>query len=273
MTEVVKEKKLSDKTLFRSWLTWFFFNGSCQSGERMQGVSFCHSMLPIINELYEGEQKKSALKRHLMLFNVEPQIGSVIPGVTAAMEEQRANGADIDDDTINTVKIALMGPLSGIGDTLIPGTLIPILLAIAIGITNSAGLAGPIFYMITYPVITLFYSWYLYKFGYRTGISGIQNILSEGKMDALTESLSVLGLIVMGALSATYINIETSLQYTRGEMVISLQEILDGIMPGLLSLILIGIVYKLLSKKKRSPLRVMGFIFLFALVGTILKIF
>lgn len=269
------EKKLSKRALFRSWLTWFFFNGSSQSGVKMQGVAFCHSMTPIIKELYKDDKNKikSALKRHLALFNVEPQVGSVITGVSAAMEEQRANGAELDDDTINTVKVALMGPISGIGDTLIPGTLIPILLAIALGITKTSGLVGPLFYAIVYPLITILYSWYLFKFGYNTGINGIQNMLADGKMNALTDSLSVLGLLVIGALSATYINITTPLKYARGEMVLSLQDILDRIMPGILPLVVVGLVYYLLAKKKKSPLWVMGFIFIFALVGTVLRIF
>lgn len=268
------EKKLSKKTLFKSWITWFFFNGSSQSGERMQGIAFAHSMLPVIDELYtEDEEKKAALKRHLMLFNVEPQVGSVINGVTAAMEEQRANGADIDDDTINTVKVALMGPLSGIGDTLIPGTLIPILLAVALGITSTSGIVGPIFYFLLYPTVTFLYSWYLYKFGYNTGLNGIQNVMSSGKIHALTDSLNVLGLLVMGALSANYINVTTPIEYTSGEMVLSLQEILDKIIPGILPLLIVWLVWHLLSKKKKSPLWVMGFIFVFAFVGTLIGLF
>lgn len=267
-------KKLSSKVLFKSWLTWFFFNGSSQSGERMQGIAFAHSMIPIIKALYDKEEDiRAALKRHLVLFNVEPQIGSVINGVTAAMEEQRANGAEIDDDAINTVKVALMGPLSGIGDTLVSGTLIPILLSIALGITNSLGLVGPLFYFVAYPILTILYSWYLYKFGYDAGLVGIQNIMSNGQLNSLTDSLSVLGLLVMGALSATYINITSPLKYTSGKMVLSLQSILDKIMPGILPLLMVGLVWYLLSIRKKSPLWVMGFIFIFALIGTALNIF
>ncbi|WP_422449040.1 PTS system mannose/fructose/sorbose family transporter subunit IID [Thermoanaerobacterium sp. DL9XJH110] len=267
-------KKLSSKALFRSWLTWFFFNGSSQSGERMQGIAFCHSMLPIIDELYQDkEEKVKALKRHLVLFNVEPQIGSVIHGVTAAFEEQRANGADIDDDTINTVKVALMGPLSGIGDTLIPGTLIPILLAIAIGITKTAGVAGPIFYALLYPTLIGLASWYLCKFGYNAGLGGIQEIMQGGKIHALTNALSVLGLLVMGALSASYVNLTTIIKYTSGKMAIEFQKILDTIFPGMLSILTVIVVWYLLSVKKKSPLWVMGFLFIVTFAGVVLKIF
>jgi PTS system mannose-specific IID component len=266
-------KKLTQKTLFNSWLNWFFFNGSSQSGERMQGIAFCHSMLPVIEELYKDKEEKiKALKRHLVLFNVEPQIGSVIHGVTAAFEEQRANGAEIDDDTINTVKVALMGPLSGIGDTLVPGTLIPILLAIAIGITKSTGILGPVFYAVVYPIVIGLSSWYLYKFGYSAGLGGIQDIMQGGKIDALTNALNVIGLLVMGALSASYINLSTAIKYTSGEMAIEFQKILDNIFPGLLSILTVVVVWYFLSVKKKSPLWVMGFLFLATFAGVILKI-
>ncbi|ACI17382.1 PTS fructose transporter subunit IID [Coprothermobacter proteolyticus DSM 5265] len=267
-------KKLSPKALFKSWLTWFFFNGSSQSGERMQGIAFCHSMLPIIDELWETkEEKVEALQRHMVLFNVEPQVGTVIHGITAAMEEQKANGADISDDAINAVKVALMGPLSAIGDTLVPGTLIPILLAIAIGITNVAGVAGPLFYAVVYiPVIALL-SWYLFRLGYNAGLGGFQEILQSGQIETLTDALKMLGLLVMGALSASYVSLSTPLKFTSGEMVIELQNILDNIFPGLLSLGVVGLVWYLLSAKKKSPLWVMGFLVVLSFVGVLLHIF
>lgn len=275
MSNVTAEvKKLSPKALFKSWLTWFFFNGSSQSGERMQGIAFCHSMLPIIDELWETkEEKVEALQRHMVLFNVEPQVGTVIHGITAAMEEQKANGADISDDAINAVKVALMGPLSAIGDTLVPGTLIPILLAIAIGITNVAGVAGPLFYAVVYiPVIALL-SWYLFRLGYNAGLGGFQEILQSGQIETLTDALKMLGLLVMGALSASYVSLSTPLKFTSGEMVIELQNILDNIFPGLLSLGVVGLVWYLLSAKKKSPLWVMGFLVVLSFVGVLLHIF
>lgn len=266
--------RLPKKLLFRTWLTWLFFNGSSQSGERMQGVAFAHSMSRVIDALYHTkEQRAAAYKRHLTLFNVEPQVGSVVVGVTSAMEEQRASGADLDDDSINTVKIGLMGPLSGIGDTLIVGTMIPILLAIAIGITEAAGIAGPLFYFIVYPTVTLIYSWFLFKYGYSAGLTGIQSVISSGQLYRLTNSLNVLGLLVMGALSASYIELSTPLSYTSGEMELSLQSILDQILPGLLPLVTVGLVYYLLDRKKKSAIWVMGFLFVFALIGVLIKLF
>nr|WP_319488924.1 PTS system mannose/fructose/sorbose family transporter subunit IID [uncultured Caproiciproducens sp.] len=269
------DKKLSASTLKKIFWNWLLFNGCSQSGERMQGIAFAQAMTPAIEELY-GESKEetvSALKRHLVLFNVEPQLGSIIPGVTAALEEQRANGADLDDDTINTIKVALMGPLSGIGDTLIPGTLVPILLAISIGITQAAGVFGPLFYMVVYPVITILYAWFLFKAGYNTGLEGIHKIMGEGTIDIVTTALNILGLLVMGALGAGYISLSTKLAFTSGKMTVQIQKILDSIMPNLLPLALTFFVYWLLSKKKKSPIFVMAAIFIVAAIGVLLGIF
>lgn len=85
--------------------------------ERMQSMGFCVSMIPTIKRLYtKKEDQAAALKRHLEFFNTQPWVGSAIMGVTAAMEQERANGADIDDAAISGVKVGLMGPLAGVGD-------------------------------------------------------------------------------------------------------------------------------------------------------------
>ncbi|MEM1485824.1 PTS system mannose/fructose/sorbose family transporter subunit IID [Oscillospiraceae bacterium PP1C4] len=269
------DKKLSLKTLKQIYWNWMFAGCSSQTGERMLGVGFAQAMSPAVEELYGDDQteKVSALQRHMVLFNVESQVGAVVPGLTAAMEEQRANGAPIDDDMINTVKVALMGPLSGMGDTLIPGTLVPILLAIAIGITNASGMAGPLFYLLVYPLITILYSWYLFKLGYNAGLGGISKFMGAGTVDALTSALNILGLLVMGALGAGYVGVSTKLAFTSGELSVPIQGMLDGIMPKLLPLATIFGVYWLLSRKKKSPLFVMAVIFIVALVGVVLGVF
>ncbi|WP_219843334.1 PTS system mannose/fructose/sorbose family transporter subunit IID [Enterococcus mundtii] len=266
--EVETNDLLDKATLKKTFWKWLFFNGTSQSGERMQGIGFAHAISPVIEKLYSGNptEIKQALQRHTMIFNVEPQIGSVVVGTVAALEEQRAMTGEIDDDTINTVKVALMGPLSGIGDTLIPGTLIPLMLAIAIAFTQSAGVLGPIFYIVAYLGLTILYSRALFNFGYKTGLEGIHSIMSNGQLDNLTNALNTLGLLVIGSLSATYINIQTKLQYSDGDMELKLQTILDNIMPGLLGFIFVFFIYYLISKKKVSAIRIIGIIFLIGIV-------
>ena len=79
--------------------------------ERMQALGFCFSMVPAIKRLYpeNNEARRQAIKRHLEFFNTHPYVAAPVLGVTLAMEEQRANGAEIDDGAINGIKVGLMG--------------------------------------------------------------------------------------------------------------------------------------------------------------------
>jgi D-glucosaminate-specific PTS system IID component len=233
------DKKLTRGDLRRAWWIWTFFNLSAFSMERMQAPAFVYMMSPIIKRLYghDPAEVRQALQRHMVFFNTEPQTGVIAHGVTAALEEQRANGAPINDEMINSVKAGIMGPMAGIGDSMIPGTLIPILLAIGISISSGDGNPfGPIFYIVAYLAIILSLSYYLFMFGYRYGMNTMRE-LAVGGFRRLTTSLAVLGLIVAGAIGAQNIHLVTPLTYTGsgGVAPVAIQTTLDGIFPGLLA--------------------------------------
>jgi D-glucosaminate PTS system EIID component len=233
------DKKLTKGDLRRAWWIWTFFNLSAFSMERMQAPAFVYMMSPIIKRLYgdRPDEVKQALQRHMVFFNTEPQTGVIAHGVTAALEEQRANGAPINDEMINSVKAGIMGPMAGIGDSMIPGTLIPILLAIGISISAGSGNPfGPIFYIVAYLLIILSVSYYLFMFGYRYGMNTMRE-LAAGGFRRLTTSLAVLGLIVAGAIGAQNIHLVTPLAYqgSQGVAPVSIQATLDGLFPGLIA--------------------------------------
>src|SRR5512143_2573129 len=143
--ETMKPEKITRRDVIWSWVLWTFFSHANYNYERLQATAFAHAMTPIIRKLYKTpEDISAALKRHLVFFNTEPNVGGVIHGAVIAMEEQRANGADIDDDAINSVKSGLMGPLAGIGDSISQGTITPILLSIGISLAASGNVLGPI---------------------------------------------------------------------------------------------------------------------------------
>ena len=91
----------------------------------MQTFGYLCAMLPLVEELYDTkEEQKEAMNTYTAFFNTEPQVGSVIVGITAGLEEARANGnEDVDGETINGLRAGLMGPIAGIGDSLLVGTL------------------------------------------------------------------------------------------------------------------------------------------------------
>jgi len=277
-------KKISEKTLRKSFFNWFFWNGCSQQAESMLGMAFGQSMAPVIEELYDTkEEKAAALNRHITLFNTESQVGSICNGITCALEEANANG-QCTPEVIESVKVALIGPTSAIGDSLWVATIIPILLTICLSVSEgstSTAWVGALIYLIAYPVLTCILSWKLFKLGYKSGIDGLQNVMASGKLDAITDTLSLVGLIVTGALTASFVSCSLPIQITKevvdytGEEIVTntavlfnADNMLNGIFPKILPLGLTLLVYYLYAKKKWSPLKLMGLILVLALILT-----
>jgi len=268
-------KKISDKVLKKSWLIWFFWHGSSQQGENLLGNAVAHTMTPVIEELYkeDKESKIDAYKRSLTLFNTEQQLGAIAPGIICGMEEGVANKT-ITPEVSNAVKVAIIGPTSAIGDSLWVATVIPLLITICMTITNLGGVfhyIGPLLYLVGYPVLTAALSWNMWKLGYKSGMEGIQKFMSSGTLDKLTSAMTVLGLIVVGALTASYVSVTMPVKIIPpgGETAaIDLDALINSIYPKILPLLLTLGIYRLYAKRKWSPLLVMGFILLLALILT-----
>lgn len=112
--------------------------------ERMQNGGWCFAMIPAIKKLYTSKDDQiAALKRHLEFYNTHPYVSAPVIGVTLALEEERANGAPIDDVAIQGVKVGMMGPLAGVGDPAFWFTLRPILGALGASLALSGSIAGP----------------------------------------------------------------------------------------------------------------------------------
>lgn len=264
-------KKVSRGVLLRSWLTWLFFSHSCYNYERLQGLGFAHSMVPVIRALYETKEDiAAALKRHLVFFNTEPQGGAPIHGMVIAMEEQRASGQDISDDAINGLKAGLMGPLSGLGDSITQGLITPILLSLGIGLAMQGNLTGPILYFVLESAAIIGLSYILWMQGYRWGSVAVERLLAGGLMHRLTEAASVMGLMVVAGLAARLVNLSLVANVVVGQQTVHLQaDVLDKILKGLLPLTLTLIIWWLLSRG-RSPLLIIGVIFVLGMDGVLL---
>lgn len=204
-------KKISKKTLNRSFWNWYYGHLTCFSQEHMQTFGYLCSMLPIVEEMYETkEEQKEAMQTYTAFFNTEPQLGTLIVGVTAGLEEAKANGEGVDGEMINGIRAGLMGPIAGIGDSLVVGTLIPILLGIALGLSGGGSPVGAIFYMIAWPVIATLMMRLLYFKGYELGGKAVEFLVGE-QANAVREAIVSVGTMVIGAVAATWINIQTAL--------------------------------------------------------------
>ena len=150
---------LNKKDLVNIFIRSNFLLGSFNF-ERMQAIGFCVSMLPALRKLYKGQDLADAMKRHLEFFNTQPFLATPIMGIVAAMEEKRANGADISDATLSGVKVGLIGPLAGVGDPIFWGTLRPVLAALGAGIALTGSILGPLLFFVLFNAIRLATNWY-----------------------------------------------------------------------------------------------------------------
>ena len=272
----MSDKKLSAKTLRKSWVRWFFWHGSSQQAENMLGNAMGQALAPAIGELYADnkEERIAAYKRSITLFNTEQQVGAICPGIVIGMEEARAAEKDVTPEVIQAVKVALIGPTSAVGDSMWVATIIPILLTICMAITTNAGNAGwigPLLYIICYPLGTAILSWNLWKLGYKTGVDGVHRFMASGRLELITKAMSVLGLVVVGGLTASFVSVTLPIVITPsgGEAaVMDLNVLVNNIFPGLLPLGLTLVIWQLYQRKKWSPLAIMGLVLGLAIVLT-----
>ena len=271
------EKKLSKKALNKSFHNWYYGHLTCFSQEHMQTFGYLCAMLPLVEELYDNEDDKArAMNTYTAFFNTEPQLGSVIVGITAGLEEARAGGEeDVDEETINGLRAGLMGPIAGIGDSLVVGTVIPILLGIAMGMSTGGSPLGAIFYIIVWNLFAYFGMRFMYFKGYELGGKAV-DFLIGAQGEALRDAITTLGGIVIGAVSATWVSVKTSLELINqetGEAYVVLQDQLDAVFPGLLTTAFIILCWFLMAKKRMSPIKVMLLLVAVAFVGVLLGFF
>ncbi|MBQ0064885.1 MAG: PTS system mannose/fructose/sorbose family transporter subunit IID [Firmicutes bacterium] len=268
-------KKLSAKTLSKAFHSWYYGNLTCFTQEHMQTFGYLCSMLPIVEELYDNKEDQArSMHTYTAFFNTEPQIGAVVVGITAGLEEARANGEEVDDESINGLRAGLMGPLAGIGDSLVVGTVIPILLGIAMGLSAGGSPVGCIFYIVAWNLFAYFGMRLLFYKGYELGGKAVDFLVGEQGV-ALRESVTLLGGMVIGAVSATWVSVTTSfkLYNEAGEAYLVLQDKFNDVFPGMLTAIFVIACWYLMAKKNMSPIKVMLLLVVVAFVGVLVGFF
>lgn len=242
--------------------------------ERMQALGYCFGMVPAIRRLYpdaNSQERKDAIKRHLEFYNTQPFMTAPILGVNLAMEEERANGAPIDDAAINGVKVGLMGPLAGVGDPIFWGTARPVFAGIGAGMAQQGSILGPILFFLMFNAVRLFFRYWGIQYGYRRGLEVVSD-MGGGALQKITEVASILGLFVMGALVNKWTKIHIPYQLSEitnqlGEVEIrTVQSTLDDLMPGLPALGLTFLCMFLLRKGINALWLIFG-IFVIGILG------
>lgn len=248
---------LSNKELNTIWLRWAFTHLASMSYEKLQGHAYAWAYLPFAEKYYKDdpEAKRRLLVRHSVFFNTEPQTGQLINGIVTSLEENIAMGGEVSEDMPNNIKATLMGPLAGIGDSIIQGIIVPILLSIGMSLATNGSPIGPLFYMIAYGIIGPLISFICYRTGYKLGVGAIDVIVGENAR-RITDAFNILGIMVIGALAAGNIGLTTALNIPLGGEWQPLQATLDGVFPSILPLAAVLITWWMLGKKQYSPTKV-----------------
>ena len=227
--------------------------------ERQASLAFTYAMIPILKKLYKKKEDLSqALKRHLEFFNTTPHIVTMILGVSAAMEKQNADDPEFDSSSINTVKASLMGPLAGIGDSFFWGTLRLIATGIGTSLAIKGNILGPVLFLLVFNIPHIAIRYFLTSLGYKMGTGFLKKLQENGTMGYLTLGAAILGLMVIGGMSSEMIVLDVPLKIGTGKSATAVQDILDGIMPGLLPLTAFGIIYWMLGKQWKATTILIG---------------
>lgn len=270
----VKEKILTKKDVTKSM--WIYYAGAelSNSYERLQSLVFCASMTPILKKLYTDDKELSdALKRHLIFFNTEGTLGSIIQGITIAMEEEKARDGQVTDGAITGIKTGLMGPVAGMGDAIVWAAVMPIIIGIFLPFASQGSPIGGILPLILYPAITIAISYFLIHKGYNLGKKSIMGILQGGQMKSIIFTANIIGLFMMGALSASYVSISTPFVLDIGDGTsIVFQDILNQIVPGLLPLCAVFGIYYYLTKKGPRYNVILISVVIFSILASLLGI-
>ncbi|MFN8650060.1 PTS system mannose/fructose/sorbose family transporter subunit IID [Streptococcus sp.] len=287
------------------WWRSQFLQGSWNY-ERMQNLGWAYALIPAIKKLYtKKEDQAAALERHLEFFNTHPYVAAPIIGVTLALEEEKANGTEIDDAAIQGVKIGMMGPLAGIGDPVFWFTVRPILGALGASLASSGNIVGPLIFFFGWNIIRMAFLWYTQEFGYKAG-SEITKDLSGGILKDITKGASILGMFILAVLVQRWVSINFTIdlpgkQLSEGAYVVfpegavtgpelkgilgdalsgmsldqvqaqTLQGQLNSLIPGLMGLLLTFLCMWLL-KKKVSPITIIIGLFALGIVARLLGI-
>lgn len=278
LVDQIKEKTVEQKKnivtqmdLFKAWFKWCLAVEVPVSFDRMQALAFGYSLNKVLRKIYKDdpEELREAMKRHTSMFNTNCDWGSIIHGIVISLEEQRALGNEnITPEVIQSLKIGLMGPLAGIGDSVDQGIVATIPLAIFVPMAMEGSVFAAFIPAIIYLAWSYGYSWFLFKKGYSLGKNAVLEILHSGKIKKIIDIASIVGLFMIGCLSSSYVSFKTILTFNSGSEAVALQSILDGMLPKILPFTLVMGMYLYITKKGPNYLRIIIYVMLFAIALT-----
>jgi PTS system mannose-specific IID component len=250
-------EKITKHDLLKAWIRGWWANEVPHSFDRMIAPAFLFGLMPVLQKLYKNKvMLGEAYQRHMVFFNTQAIWGQgLITGITASLEEERAKALHegrvaeaITPAAINATKIGLMGPLAGIGDSIDSGTVQYIFIAMFLPLAQQGNALGALLPWICFTVITFIYGFAFVKLGYSTGRRAALEVMKGKRIKSVIDGLGVLGLFMMGILAASYVKVTTPISFELSGKVFTIQTILDGILPGVLPLLVVVLLYLYFKK-------------------------
>ncbi|WP_413728573.1 PTS system mannose/fructose/sorbose family transporter subunit IID [Sodalis sp. RH19] len=246
-----------EKKMFRQLFIRQFQLLGAMNFTRMEGLNYGWALAPMLRKIYpEPHRYLDALKRNSQFFNTNQHLAPFIMGLTLSMEKENAGNPAFDTSSINGIKVALMGPFAGVGDSFFYGVLRIIATGIAIGLSSQGNPLGPLLFLLIYNIPSYLIRYYGGVMGYRLGSKYIAEATQSGLLGCITKASSIMGLMMVGAMSASMVKFTTTYKTTIAGQPFVLQEILDKICVGLIPLLLVLVCLRLLNKKV-SPNKVL----------------
>ncbi|WP_051353709.1 PTS system mannose/fructose/sorbose family transporter subunit IID [Atopobium fossor] len=248
-TQEITPRKRYSQFFWRSWAIQDSWNY-----ERQMNLGFLYGIAPTIDRCYpdkndpkQVEKRKEAYKRHMAFYNCTPQTSAFVLGLSASMEEEYArNPEDFDPESIMAIKTSLMGPLSGIGDSFFQGTIRVIAFGLGASLAAQGSILGPIIAMLISILTSVPITWFAGKFGYEMGNSYLEKLQGSNIMAKVMYACGIVGLMAIGGMVATLIGVSTPITLPGGGT--ALQDILNGIIPQMLSLGVSMLMFYLIKK-------------------------
>jgi len=248
--EIITEKDLRQ-------ISWRALQGATSVNyERFVNKPLVWQIGPALKKIWGDDKEKfsEALERHLSFFLSTPQIKSWFGGLFVVLEVELKENPDMDPAYINAVKTSLMGPLSGVFDSLFLNCIRIVACAVGISFAAQGSFLGPILYALIYNIPAFIMYFGTAKIGYRMGTAAVTNLQESGLINKVLEAASILGLIVIGGMVYSNIGVNLALTFGPPEALTSLNDVLNGIFPGLLGFATFFLFYWLLKAKKVNTL-------------------
>jgi PTS system N-acetylgalactosamine-specific IID component len=251
---MASKTKLKKSDYIKTGLRAYFLQNGFNYGN-YQGLGYANMLYPALKKMYKGDDDalQAALQDNIEFYNTNIHFVPFITSLHLAMLE---NDAPADD--IRQIKLALMGPLAGVGDSLSQFILAPLLGTIGASLAFEGQMAGVFVYLLGMN-ITLFAIKYLSALlGYNVGTKIIGTLTDS--IDKIASVASMVGVAVISGLAAKVVKLNIAWTYTAvaatgEEKVISIQSMIDGIAPCLLPCLYVGLMFYLAKVKKWPTIR------------------